>query len=326
MNKKLVLLNDLFPELDQDLNGFFYEKETENTGVVYRIENILNGKSYIGRANSYEASGRKHGATGRFREHWSSRKNIYNKKSRKICPVFYEALNNSELCDWFVFTIKVCLKENLKEWETYLIKEYKTSDPEFGYNVFVGNNKPDNVEHLKKYQSAKALSNAKRATDGKLKRTDINKALPTYVSHYPVRKNGVIVREGYMGRIKIGNTLYKKIFTSEKDTMETRLEKAIEYIKLIQSGETNKITKGARSLDQSKGLPKNIRYCSTKKDGKITSEGYCVEICINKKRYKKLFASRNETMEDKLEKAKNHLKILKKEPTKKYYGSKTNKK
>lgn len=73
MPNKLVLLNDLYPELDTDINGYFYDQETEDTGVVYRIENIMDGKSYIGKASSY-LNKKKHGARGRFKNHWTNKK------------------------------------------------------------------------------------------------------------------------------------------------------------------------------------------------------------------------------------------------------------
>lgn len=35
MSTKIVLLNDFYPEIDWDMNGEFYEQETEDTGVIY---------------------------------------------------------------------------------------------------------------------------------------------------------------------------------------------------------------------------------------------------------------------------------------------------
>jgi len=81
MTNKIVLLNDLYPKMDEDLNGCFYDQETLDTGVVYRIENIMNSKSYIGRAYSYLGNYR-HGAKGRFTKHWILA-NTDNKLSKK---------------------------------------------------------------------------------------------------------------------------------------------------------------------------------------------------------------------------------------------------
>lgn len=38
--------NDLFPQIDIDVNGEYYKKETKETGVIYRIFNIMTDKSY----------------------------------------------------------------------------------------------------------------------------------------------------------------------------------------------------------------------------------------------------------------------------------------
>lgn len=340
MPEKIVLLNDLEPELDRNINGYFYDQENENTGVIYRILNVTNGKSYIGRAYSYKTIKNrqgntkkiKHGARGRFRVHWGRRSKVLI-KDPNVCPVFSKALLKSDIHDWYIFTLKVCPIGELKEQETELIKEHNTSDPEFGYNIFVGNNKPNSKEHLAKYQKAKIETNIRRAQNGEMKRTEHNKKLPTYISYYPVKENGKL-REGYMARIKINGKVYKKIFTSMKESMESKLEMAKKYIQLIKqhaakvttkkysgSKTSNKlnpiIRKGAsRTREESKNLPTNIRYYTSKSKNGTMAEGYSVEIVIDGKRYKKVFTSMNESMEYKLEKAEKQLELFKSHGTK----------
>lgn len=339
MKNQVVLLNDLYPELDEDINGYFYEQETEGTGVIYRIENIMEGKSYIGKAYSFikhydphrKKNNYKHGAKGRFKTHWY-KKSCNNLKQKNDCPIFYQALRNSDIHDWFIFTLKTCPKKELKKWETLLIKKYKTSDPKFGYNYFVGNNKPNNKEYLLKYQTSKEMTNVNRAKNSKMKRTECNKKLPTYISYYPIKEKGKIIREGYMARIKINGKLYKKIFISMEESMKIKLEKAKKFIDLVISetnkqksngSKSNKILKNLtakgtpRKIEESKNLPKNIRYLIFRSNGKIQGKGYSVEITINKKRYKKIFISNAESMETKLEKAKKQLKIFKADANKK---------
>lgn len=329
MKQKIVLLNDLFPDLDWDMNGYYYNKETKDTGVIYKIDNIMNGKSYIGRSYSYHGENDnlyRHGAKGRFKTHWYF-KSIYNAKHFNDCPFFYEALRESDIHDWFVYVLKVCPKNELQKWETIFIRKYNTSDPNIGYNIFVGNNKPEDIEHLKKYQNNKALSNTNRAENSKMKRTEKNKNLPTYISYYPITKDNVLIREGYMVRIKVNGKNYKKIFTSMDDTMETKLNKAKEYLESVKKNDNNSIlNKGAqRKVNKSKDLPTNIRYFVAKRDGKIFGEGYSVEIKINGKRYKKVFTSMDESMESKLSKAKKQIELFKLEASKCNTGSKTNK-
>ena len=330
----VVILNDLCPELDEEWNGEFYDEETPKTGVIYMIWNVEENKAYIGRADSFVKIGiddfKRHGAKKRFRIHWTNKKNIYNKKSRAVCRLFYEALCNSDILDWFVFTLKICPLEELREWETKLIKKYKTSDPNFGYNLFVGNNKPDNPEHLKEYLLKKAASNTKRAVGGKMKRTETNKNLPTYISYYPVKKGDKLICEGYMARITINGKPYKKVFITMEDSMDEKLEKAKTYIESLKTDVNNDtLVKGKdRKLDKSKGLPKNIRYYTSKWKGQVVGEGYCVEMRINGERYQKVFTSKDESMKFKLAKAKKQIKIFKKQAEKnsKKSGSKTAKK
>ena len=52
----------------------------------------------------------------------------------------------------------------------------------FGYNYFVGDNKPNDSKHLLKYQTAKAESNANRAVGGTLRRKENSKNLPPNIN------------------------------------------------------------------------------------------------------------------------------------------------
>lgn len=237
---KVMLLNDLLPKVDQYFNGENYDLETEDTGVIYQAYNNATDKSYIGRVFSFEKHGddnpiTPYGAKGRFRRHWSNKdsETAYNE-----CPIFYDALRQSNLDDWFIYTLKVCSKKHLKDYETRLIKSYKTSDPKFGYNYFVGDNKPDNDVHLKKYQTAKAKSNADRAIGGGLRQKEHSKTLPPNINYRRSDKNG-IVTEGYFVQIRLGGTLYNRAFLSKFDTMEHKLEQAIAQVATFKEIATN---------------------------------------------------------------------------------------
>lgn len=329
---RIVLLNEILFELDEEINGEYYAIETPDTGVIYNIVNLTNGKSYIGKAVSYHKNGTRHGSKKRFRTHWRSAHSKEDSKVYNDCPIFFEALRDSDIDDWFVFVEMVCSLEELKNMETQLIEYYQSCDPNFGYNYFVGNNKPTNKQHLADYQKRKAASNAYRAIDGKMKRVEHNKKLPVYISYYPVRENGKLIREGYMARIKINGKTYKKVFYSMDESMKSKLKQAKEYIELVklkvESGDTENIPKGIKRNEQNKNLPKNIRYYTDKKNGKVRGEGYCVEIKINDKRYKRVITSSDKTMESKLRQAIKQLEKFKSiaNNKKRKSGSKTNKK
>ncbi|AGF85448.1 I intron endonuclease [Moumouvirus goulette] len=153
MANKNIFLNDLYLEIDKETNGKYYIKETSNTGVIYRIMNIKNGKSYIGKTKSFGTNGIKKGSVNRFKAHWN--KSCINKKDTNDCPIFYDELRKTGINDWFVFVLHVCNISELKYYETYFIKLYKTSDPNFGYNYFVGNNKPNSEKYLVEYKIRK---------------------------------------------------------------------------------------------------------------------------------------------------------------------------
>jgi len=314
MPKKVVLLNDLYPELDEDMNGEFYKKETEDTGVVYRIENIYNGKSYIGRTCSYGSNGRRKCAKCRFVEHWN-KKSRCGSKCYNDCPIFYEPLRNSNLEDWFVFTLKVCDKKDLKNLETEFIKLYNTSDPEYGYNYFVGNNKPNNEQHLKTYQDSKAKTNASRASNSVLKRTDTNKKLPTYISYYCNKNDGKLVCEGYLVRIKINGKQYQKRFLST-ESMKIKLAKAIKQLELFKKEAQNKNTGSKTNKRKKKILPMYISHYTSKNGVGNPTDGYIVRIKINGKQYQKKFLAMTVSMETKFELAKKQIELFKKEAEK----------
>lgn len=116
-----------------------------------------------------------------------------------------------------VETLEVCLKENLKVKEEYYTKLHKTFEKDIGYNYHVGDNKPKDNDHVKKYEDNKILSNKSRAVDGKLRQSDDVKNLPPNVYK---RANGLFAQ------IKINGTLYNKAFLSAKDSDEEKLQKA----------------------------------------------------------------------------------------------------
>jgi len=181
------------------------------THVIYEAWNQVENKSYIGKTSSYEGHGTgpeskppsRYGSKGRFRRHWS---NSHNKDSPAYneCPIFYEALRNSKPVDWLVFTHKVCGAGHLKENEEKMIKKCKTSDPALGYNYFVGDKKPDHPIHLKKFQNAKAISNASRSQDGSLKRKAHSKHIPANIN----RRS-----KGYLVQITIDKIPYRRFYS-----------------------------------------------------------------------------------------------------------------
>lgn len=106
------------------------------------------------------------------------------------------------------------------------IEEHKTSNPKKGYNINVGDDKPNDPLYLLKYQSAKAASNAARAANGALKKKAHNKDLPANINYRKKTNKDGSIGEGYFVQIKIDGHLYNKAFLSSAMTMEDKLEAA----------------------------------------------------------------------------------------------------
>lgn len=195
-------------------------QESENTGVIYMITNNTNGKKYIGRAFSYEKHGKKppsyYSSEGRFRRHKS---NVANDNME--IPLLYNDMKKLGADKFSVTTLEVCLKADLKAKETYYTNLHKTFEKDIGYNYHVGDDKPKNKAHIKKYEENKVHSNKARAVDGKLRQSDDVKDLPPNVYK---RANGLFAQ------IKINGTLYNKAFLSAKDSDEEKLQKAKNWL------------------------------------------------------------------------------------------------
>ena len=308
---KKVLLNDLCPEMDIEMNGEFYEMETIETGVIYRIENVLTGKSYIGRTKSYYP-GKRNGAICRFHVHWNRAHS--DGPRRNDCPIFFEVLRASQMSDWFVFTMDVLPLLEMKDAEAEYIQEYKTYDADYGYNYFVGNNKPLDVKYSKQYCKLKAESNTNRAKNSAMKRTETNKKLPTYINYYCNYDDGKLVNEGYLVRIKLGEVVYQKRFLSMNESMSEKLERAEKYLKELQDMPMEAHVPVEKKPE--KTLPKNISYTKYKNGSGKMNEGYMVRIKINGKLHTKKFMNPIHTLNQKLEMAIDHLEKLNKSATK----------
>ena len=320
-------LNIQRPKIDKELNGDYYDQETEETGVIYRILNVITCKSYIGRAKSYSKDGYRHGSIGRFNEHWTAAHGKSTSKKYNDCPVFYSALRDSNRDDWLVFVLVVCSIEDLKDQETELIQEHKTSNPKYGYNIFVGNNKPDNEEYNTKYVNKKCNTNTERAIGGKMKWLECNKNNPPCIKCHEVNNNGTISK-GYLVDKTLNGRQHRMIFTSSNKTMEEKLDQAKKYLAIVIKEEANgtpeNIPKGRKKKHDNTGID-GICYFKTVKDEKTITEGYKVEKQIDGKRYRSTISSKTLSKEQKLKLAIKKLKSfeLEAKQLKKKLGSKT---
>lgn len=97
------------------------------SGGVYKIENTVNNKVYIGQTQNFKNRWKKHiSALDNNRhcnEHLQSAWNKYGKES-------------------FTFSIVEKCKENIDEREIYWIARYNSADRKFGYNIALGGSVP----------------------------------------------------------------------------------------------------------------------------------------------------------------------------------------
>lgn len=101
----------------------------------------------------------------------------------------------------------------------------ETYKNDIGYNILVGNNKPEDINHKNEYEKKKIESNKLRAIDGKLRQSLDTVELPPNIYK---RTNGLFAQ------IKIGSILYNKGFLSSKDSHEQKLQKAITWLAEIK--------------------------------------------------------------------------------------------
>lgn len=199
-------------------------EETINTGVIYLITNTVNNKKYVGKAYSFVKHIRnpnyKHGTNGRFKRHLSNANNGCNE-----IPLLYNDIRTFGSINFKAETLIVCLKEDLKDKEEYYIRTLETFKDDIGYNIFIGDHKPEDISHKKEYEKNKVENNKLRAIGGGLRQSDNTKCLPPNIYK---RKNGLFAQ------IKLNSILYNKAFFCSKDTDVQKLEKAMSWLTKIK--------------------------------------------------------------------------------------------
>jgi len=204
-------------EVETILSDGSKHKENLTTGVIYKITNKKNNLAYIGKAYSYVKNGcqpiRRQGAYGRWEHHFTSAKNNIDD-----CPSFYNAIRTDGKDNFNVETLGVFSKDELKIKETEYIQKYKTHDPKFGYNFFIGDNKPTDETQKAKYEDRKAKTNRER----KVERNEKNKDLPKGICMYNKDNS-----KGYRVNIKdkTGKVL-NKAFANKNMSMKKKLKLA----------------------------------------------------------------------------------------------------
>jgi group I intron endonuclease len=162
---------------------------------IYSIFNTANGKQIIGQSKNI---------TKRWYFHRDKlRKNIHHN------PYLQNAWNKYGEHSFQLKIILLCPVENLDQEEIRLIKENKTMDRNFGYNVMNGGNRPQHSEETK------------------LKMSNIKKLLYKNKENHP--RLGKKLSEGAKQNISLGH---------QNPSEETRLKMRISHLGKKPSDET----------------------------------------------------------------------------------------
>ena len=98
---------------------------------IYKIENLVNHKVYIGQSIDIEK---------RYKEHLrSGQPDKYSLKSErdKKCPI-HLAMQKYGVENFELTILQECKKEEMDDLEIYYIKKYRSLDKKFGYNISPG--------------------------------------------------------------------------------------------------------------------------------------------------------------------------------------------
>ncbi len=266
--------------------------ETQKTGIIYCITNVLNGKRYFGQTISYRRLKKKTfkaGMSTRYKDHLR-----YAKNGSNCIPKLYRAIRKYGIGAFICNQIVICDKSDLDDFETYYIKLYETYT-EKGYNIVI-----HRCEHTEVTKKAIRDGHRKRRTP-RNRKVQNNKNLPLNIYKNPKGR-------GYNLKI-VRDNLIKSITINEYDkTDEELLELAIKKRDSIiqQMEKSNTVDHHVKEKDHNGNeLPVGLNKFSAH-----DLEGYTARIERNSRVIIKKFVNKNDSMEKKLKLATEKLKYL----------------
>jgi group I intron endonuclease len=181
---------------------------------IYKITNIVNGKVVIGQAINITARWQRHKGLLRHNKHYNSHfQNAWNK---------YGEQN-------FKFEIILeCLREKLNEEEIRLIKEHKSNNRKYGYNIEEGGNIRIHSEETRR-KISEANKNPSEETRRKMseahkgyKHSEETKRKLSIISSNPSEETKRKLSESHRGKVCTKETKRKISKANSNPSEETR--------------------------------------------------------------------------------------------------------
>lgn len=129
---------------------------------IYCIENLVNGKKYVGQSIDIKARLRKH--------KYLLRNNKHNNVHLQSAWNLYKELN------FKFYIIEECLTKQLDEREKYYIKELRVLDDNFGYNIEPGGHLNRSMSEATKKRVSKSLKGRAFTDEHRQKIGEANRA------------------------------------------------------------------------------------------------------------------------------------------------------
>lgn len=242
-------------------------------GIIYRIVNIKNNKSYVGKTKSHRGT-EPFGIEKRFVEHKT--RPFSNTKNNEI-PLLYEAIREYGVENFVIETLLTCNLEHLNNNEKKMISIYDSNNPNFGYNTQSGGEGPLNV--VMSEETRKKISDTLSKTDDK--EMGITKIFDD--------DNELI---GYSVCRKEHGKDYRKWFSSTERSPEENYKLAKQCLEDIKNN---------TFVDN----PNNKKYDLPQGVFEVKNEnnevhGYSVSIMVKRKVYNKKFVSKKNTLHENL--------------------------
>lgn len=161
---------------------------------IYRIQNKINGKVYIGQSVCIEK---------RWEQH---RTKCFNPNCSQYNGYFYRSIRKYGLENFSFFVLEECSKEKLNEREIYWISYYDSSNPNKGYNLTLGGDNAatycpkldrEKANQIKSFLEEPVLSQQEIAnmygiSQKMVSEINLGRDWVDKDRIYPIRKNGMV--------------------------------------------------------------------------------------------------------------------------------------